>query len=69
MPGIIKHVLVEAGQLVKSGDPLVIMEAMKMEMTLNAPRDGVVAEVLVTVGAQVTDGVSLVRLEAEAKAA
>ncbi|MDP2734398.1 MAG: biotin/lipoyl-containing protein, partial [Hoeflea sp.] len=69
MPGIIKHVLVEAGQLVKSGDPLVIMEAMKMEMTLAAPRDGVVAEVLVTVGAQVTDGVSLVRLEAEAKAA
>ena len=65
MPGIIKHVLVEAGQTVRSGDPMVIMEAMKMEMTLSAPRDGVVAEVLVMVGAQVTDGVRLVMLKAE----
>jgi len=40
-----------------------------MEMTLAAPRDGVVAEVLVTAGAQVTDGVSLVTLRAEAEAA
>jgi len=46
-----------------------IMEAMKMEMTLAAPRDGVVAEVLVSTGAQVADGVSLVRLTAEADAA
>ena len=69
MPGIIKQVLVEAGQAVKSGDPMIIMEAMKMEMTLSAPRDGVVAEVLVTSGAQVTDGVRLVALEEEAAAA
>ena len=63
MPGIVKQVLVEPGQEVKSGDPMVIMEAMKMEMTLAAPRDGVVAEVLATAGTQVTDGVSLVSLE------
>ena len=69
MPGIVKHVLVEPGSIVKSGDPVVIMEAMKMEMTLGSPRDGVVAEVLVAVGAQVTDGVSLVTLQAEAEAA
>jgi 3-methylcrotonyl-CoA carboxylase alpha subunit len=69
MPGIIKQVLVVQGQDVKSGEPMVIMEAMKMEMTLSAPRDGVVAEVLVSVGAQVTDGVSLVMLQAEAAAA
>ncbi|MEP3435557.1 MAG: biotin/lipoyl-containing protein, partial [Hoeflea sp.] len=69
MPGIVKHVLVEAGQSVKSGDPVVIMEAMKMEMTLTAPRDGVVDEVMVAVGAQVTDGVSLVTLMAAAEAA
>ncbi|MBU4531028.1 MAG: acetyl/propionyl/methylcrotonyl-CoA carboxylase subunit alpha [Hoeflea sp.] len=69
MPGIVKHVLVEAGASVKSGDAMVIMEAMKMEMTLSAPRDGVVAEVLVAVGAQVTDGVSLVTLQVEAEAA
>jgi 3-methylcrotonyl-CoA carboxylase alpha subunit len=69
MPGIIKQVLVAQGQEVKSGEPMVIMEAMKMEMTLSAPRDGVVAEVLVTVGLQVTDGVSLVMLQTEAAAA
>jgi 3-methylcrotonyl-CoA carboxylase alpha subunit len=45
------------------------MEAMKMEMTLSAPRDGVVAEVLVSVGVQVSDGVSLVMLQPEAAAA
>ena len=69
MPGIIKQVLVAQGQEVRSGEPMVIMEAMKMEMTLSAPRDGVVAEVLVTVGVQVTDGVSLVMLQTEAAAA
>ncbi|MDP2118371.1 MAG: acetyl/propionyl/methylcrotonyl-CoA carboxylase subunit alpha [Hoeflea sp.] len=69
MPGIVKHVLVAAGDSVRSGDPMVIMEAMKMEMTLTSPRDGVVAEVLVAIGAQVTDGVSLVTLRAEADAA
>jgi 3-methylcrotonyl-CoA carboxylase alpha subunit len=69
MPGIIKHVLIEAGQEVKAGDPMVIMEAMKMEMTLSAPRDGTVAEVLAREGAQVADGAILATLEAEAKAA
>ncbi|MCY0147769.1 acetyl/propionyl/methylcrotonyl-CoA carboxylase subunit alpha [Hoeflea sp. G2-23] len=69
MPGIVKQVLVEAGQTVKSGEAMVIMEAMKMEMTLSAPRDGVVAEVLVAVGAQVADGVRLVTLQVEAEAA
>lgn len=69
MPGIIKHVLVQPGESVKSGDAMVIMEAMKMEMTLSAPRDGVVAEVMVAAGAQVSDGVSLVRLQAAVEAA
>ncbi len=69
MPGIVKQVLVAQGQEVKSGEPMVIMEAMKMEMTLSAPRDGVVGEVLVSVGAQVADGVSLVTLQVEAAAA
>ncbi|KGF70414.1 3-methylcrotonyl-CoA carboxylase [Hoeflea sp. BAL378] len=69
MPGVVKQVLAAQGQSVKSGDALVIMEAMKMEMTLAAPRDGVVAEVMVVVGAQVSDGVSLVTLQPEAEAA
>ncbi|OCW57573.1 acetyl-CoA carboxylase biotin carboxylase subunit [Hoeflea olei] len=66
MPGVIRQVLVTPGQGVKAGEPMVIMEAMKMEMTLAAPRDGVVAEVMVAVGAQVSDGVSLVVLESDA---
>ena len=46
-------VLATAGQQVKKGDPLVIMEAMKMEHTIAAPRDGTVAELLYGVGDQV----------------
>ena len=69
MPGIIKQVLVAQGQDVKAGEPMVIMEAMKMEMTLPAPRDGVIAEVLVTDGVQVSDGVALVRLQPQVDAA
>ena len=69
MPGIVKQVLVVPGQEVKADEPMVIMEAMKMEMTLSAPRDGVVAEVMVSAGTQVADGVSLVTLQAEADAA
>ena len=45
------------------GEVLVVLEAMKMEHALTAPRDGVVAEVLVAAGAQVTDGALLLALE------
>jgi len=62
MPGIVKQVLVSPGDAVKAGQPLAIMEAMKMELTLSAPRDGVVGEVPVEAGAQVADGAVLVRL-------
>ena len=43
-------VMVEAGKTIRKGDPLVVMEAMKMEHTLTAPADGVVGEVLYAVG-------------------
>lgn len=59
MPGKVVAVLVSAGQSVKKGEPLVIMEAMKMEHTIAAPNDGVVEEILYAVGDQVTDGVAL----------
>jgi propionyl-CoA carboxylase alpha chain len=42
MPGLVKAIYVEAGQEVKAGDPLAVVEAMKMENTLRAERDGVV---------------------------
>ncbi len=58
MPGLVKVLNVAAGDQVKKGDPLLILEAMKMEHTLNAPRDGVLAEVNVREGDQVWTGQS-----------
>ena len=65
MPGKIIAVNAKAGDTVKAGEPLIVMEAMKMEMTLDAPRDGVVAEVSAEVGALVADGDILLSLEKE----
>ncbi len=63
MPGLVKAVFAVAGQSVKEGDRLAVLEAMKMEHSLLAARDGVVAEVLAEEGAQVEAGAALVRLE------
>jgi 3-methylcrotonyl-CoA carboxylase alpha subunit len=63
MPGLVKAVEVSAGQSVRQGDTLCILEAMKMEHTLRAARDGVVAEVLVSPGSQIEAGAALIRLE------
>jgi 3-methylcrotonyl-CoA carboxylase alpha subunit len=65
MPGLVKSVHAVAGQAVAKGDRLAVLEAMKMEHSLLAARDGVVAEVLARAGDQVTAGAALVRLEAE----
>src|SRR5690606_17732818 len=62
MPGKIIAVSVQAGDLVKSGDTLLVMEAMKMEHTIFAPRDGKVEEVFYLPGDQVTDGAQLISL-------
>ena len=67
MPGKIIAVNVAVGDNVKAGDKLIIMEAMKMEMSLYAPRDGVVAAVHCMVDALVSDGVILLELEQEDK--
>ena len=69
MPGLVKSVHVEAGQTVKAGDRLAVLEAMKMEHSLTAARDGVVAEVLAQAGDQVEAGAPLIRLEEEEVAA
>jgi 3-methylcrotonyl-CoA carboxylase alpha subunit len=66
MPGLVKAVYVTPGQQVVAGDRLAVLEAMKMEHTLTAERDGTVAEVLVAAGAQVEAGAALVRLEEDA---
>ena len=69
MPGVVKEVMASVGQTVKAGETLIVMEAMKMEMTLSAPRDGTIGEVRVAAGQQVSDGAILISLEAEEQAA
>ncbi|WP_323010103.1 acetyl/propionyl/methylcrotonyl-CoA carboxylase subunit alpha [Paracoccus sp. (in: a-proteobacteria)] len=63
MPGLVKAIFVAAGQQVAAGERLAILEAMKMEHTLMAARDGRVAEVLAQAGDQVEAGAALIRLE------
>ena len=64
MPGKVVAVLAESGKIVAKGEPLVIMEAMKMEHTISAPSDGLVEEVLYQVGDQVADGAPLLAFKA-----
>ncbi len=63
MPGKIVAVLVNQAQEVKKGDALLIMEAMKMEHTISAPHDGVIAEVLYAIGDQVAEGAQLLAFQ------
>jgi 3-methylcrotonyl-CoA carboxylase alpha subunit len=63
MPGRIVQVLAKPGASVKRGEPLLILEAMKMEHTITAPADGVVKEVHYAAGDQVLEGALLVALE------
>ena len=59
MPGKVVAILCEAGKRVERGAPLVVMEAMKMEHTINAPSAGTVSELLFAVGDQVPEGAPL----------
>jgi 3-methylcrotonyl-CoA carboxylase alpha subunit len=63
MPGKVLSFAVKAGDAVKAGQPVAVMEAMKMEHTLHAPADGRVTELLYAPGDQVTDGAELLRIE------
>ena len=65
MPGLVLRVLAEVGAVVTAGQPLLVLEAMKMEQTVSAPADGVVAELRAKAGEQVTTGQVLAVLEAE----
>ncbi|MCL2702274.1 MAG: biotin/lipoyl-binding protein [Defluviitaleaceae bacterium] len=62
MPGTIMSVKVNAGDTVKRGDDLLILEAMKMENEIKADRDGTVAAVHVTQGASVNTGDTLISI-------
>ena len=60
MPGNILRVNVKAGDAVKSGTVLCVLEAMKMENEIMAPKDGTVTQVLVSKGSTVDTGAPLV---------
>jgi propionyl-CoA carboxylase alpha chain len=62
MPGKVLKILVETGQIVSAGDPLIILEAMKMEHTMRAALDGVVEAILVSDGEVVGPGQLLVQI-------
>ena len=64
MPGLVLRVLAEVGAVVTAGQPLLVLEAMKMEQTVSAPAHGVVAELRAKAGEQVTTGQVLAVLEA-----
>jgi biotin carboxyl carrier protein len=66
MPGVVTRVMVAAGDPVKKGQPLVAIEAMKMEHLVRAPRDGVVKAIAAQAGQMVDGGVALAELEPEA---
>lgn len=65
MPGSVVRVGAAVGDTVTSGQPLIWLEAMKMEHTIAAPEDGVLAELNVTAGQQVEVGAVLARVESE----
>ena len=62
MPGRIVQVQTTLGASVRRGEPLVTLEAMKMEHVLTAPFDGVVAQLLVSVGGQTTEGATVAKI-------
>jgi biotin carboxyl carrier protein len=63
MPGLVLNVLVEAGQEVKKGDKLLVLEAMKMENIIKAAGDGKVARIAVDKGQAVEKNQTLVEFE------
>ena len=63
MPGKIIDVMCAEGDQVEQDQALVIMEAMKMEYTLRAPRDGIIKSLNVSVGDQVGDGATILEIK------
>jgi len=64
MPGQVQRILVAEGETVTAGQPLLVVEAMKMQLEIKAPHAGRVQRVLTEEGQQVEAGAALVELEA-----
>jgi 3-methylcrotonyl-CoA carboxylase alpha subunit len=63
MPGVVTRVEAAEGTEVRKGQPLVVLEAMKMEHVIRAPRDGRIKRVAVSAGQMVNGGVPLVEMD------
>jgi biotin carboxyl carrier protein len=63
MPGLVFKLLVQAGDSIKKGDPVLILEAMKMENILKAPADATIKKICVNQGQAVEKGQVLVELD------
>lgn len=63
LPGTVLSIPVKVGDTVKASDPVIILEAMKMENSVNAGRDGRVASIVVNAGDAVLEGAPLVTIE------
>jgi biotin carboxyl carrier protein len=63
IPGVVKEAKVKPGDKVKENDPVVVLEAMKMETVISSPTDGVIKEVLVKASQNVQQGEVLVTFE------
>jgi acetyl-CoA carboxylase biotin carboxyl carrier protein len=65
MTGTVKEILVAVGSRVNAGEELVIIESMKMEIPVESPAAGVLAEVVVEPPSQIEEGDLLLRLEVD----
>jgi biotin carboxyl carrier protein len=61
MPGVVLEVMVETGDAVARGQPIAVLEAMKMQNTIRSPREGTIADVCVAAGQAVGHGDAIVR--------
>ena len=63
MPGLVLEIRVEIGQSIKEGDPVIVLEAMKMENVLKSPGDAVVKGIAVSKGDAIDKNTLLISFE------
>jgi biotin carboxyl carrier protein len=62
LPGLVATIHVSAGDTISSGDPVVTLQSMKMEIPITAESDGTIAEILVSEGDEIDTGAVIARL-------
>ena len=62
LPGLVATIHVNTGDAISSGDPVVTLQSMKMEIPITAESDGTVAEILVSEGDEIDTGAVIARL-------